>query len=74
MDPELVRQWQRIFRDSAAVVVGIFLLVYGAIMIHDPTVLGIVLAAGITCIGAPPIVRGITAERNGNGNGNGKKP
>lgn len=57
MDPDIVRQWQRIFRDSAVVVVGVFLLVYGATSIHDPAVLGIVLGAGITCISAPPLVR-----------------
>lgn len=57
MDPDAVRQWQRIFRDTVLVIVGAFLLVYGATSIREPTILGIVLGAGLTCFSAPPILR-----------------
>lgn len=57
MDPETIRQWQRILKDTIAVFVGVFLLVYGAVAVHDPTALGIILGAGITCLSAPPFVR-----------------
>lgn len=57
MDPDIVRQWQRIFRDTLLNLCGVFLFVYGATEIHDPTALGIVLGTGLGCFSAPPLLR-----------------
>lgn len=57
MDPHNIRQWQRIFRDTLLNLCGVFLFVYGATTIHDPTALGIVLGTGLGCFSAPPLLR-----------------
>lgn len=57
MDPVKIRSWQRVFRDFVVVSVGVFLLVYGTVRVHEPTALAIVLGAGLAACGLPPVLR-----------------
>ena len=52
-DSEAFFQWQRGLRELTATLCGAFLLVYGGIEIRDPTLLALVLGAGLTALGLP---------------------
>ena len=57
MQPETLAAWLPIIRDLVIVLLGAFLLTFGTLRIHDATVLGIVLGAGLTLLGAPAAFR-----------------
>lgn len=63
MNPEIVRQWQRIFRDTAIVCVGSFILVYETVWAASVSVP--LIGAAITCFGLPTALR-LDSRRNGN--------
>lgn len=55
MTPEVIRQWQRIIRDTLIVIVGTFILVYETVWARDPN-LELIVAA-LTCFGLPTALR-----------------
>jgi len=57
MEPEELTEWVPIVRDVVIVLLAAFLLIYGVIAIQEPTVLGIVLGAALTLLGAPAAIR-----------------
>lgn len=67
MTPDVVRQWQRIFRDTVIVLIGMFMLVYETVWRESPD--WQIIAAALTCFGLPPALRVDLRRKNGNGNG-----
>jgi hypothetical protein len=62
LTPDLARQWQRVFRDTAIVFVGSFILVYETVWAAQVSVP--LIGAAITCFGLPPALR-LDWRRNG---------
>ena len=67
MQAETVNEWVPIIRDLVIVILAAFLMIYGVIRVNDPTVLGIVLGAGLTLLGAPAAIRVDALRRRTNG-------
>lgn len=67
LDPAAVRAWVRIFRDICAVIVSLFLAVYGATHYTDlgPAGLTALLGFAATFLGAPIWFRRDEARHNG---------
>lgn len=55
MDPEAVRAWQRIIRDTVIVLVGAFMLLYETIFARPAD--WQIIAAALACFGLPPALR-----------------
>lgn len=55
MDPDVAKQWVRIFRDIAIVFIGVFMLVYETVFRHEAD--WEIVAAALTCFGLPPALR-----------------
>jgi hypothetical protein len=64
MTPETLRAWQRVIRDFVMIVVGTFMIVFGVLTIREPTVLTVVLGAGLGMFGLPPVLRFDESRRN----------
>ena len=62
-----MNEWVPIIRDLVIVILAAFLMIYGVIRVNDPTVLGIVLGAGLTLLGAPAAIRVDALRRRMNG-------
>jgi uncharacterized membrane protein YdjX (TVP38/TMEM64 family) len=64
-DPEVVRQWIRISRDAAIVIVGTFMLIWQTVFatIPNPMLVG----AGLVLLGLPPTLRGLDMLPGRNG-------
>lgn len=55
LDPETVRSWVRIGRDTLIVVLGGFMLVWQTVFAADPNPL--LVGAGLVLLGLPPALR-----------------
>lgn len=65
MNPETIKQWQRIFRDLTIVLVGVFILVYETVWAAVPN--WELIAAALTCFGLPPALRVDLRRKGENG-------
>lgn len=65
--PKVVREWVRIFRDVAIVVVAGFMLVFETVFAAGPN--PIIIGAGLTLLGIPPALRLDEVLRSGRGRG-----
>ncbi len=63
VDPEALNAWRDIFRDFTIIALAAFSTIFGVIVIHDPTLLGIVLGFAATLLGVPAAVRLDAARR-----------
>lgn len=66
MDPETVKRWTPVIRDTLFVLIAAFMFVYGTIYVHEPGRLTLILGAGLALLGAPPVFRVRDWVRNGN--------
>ena len=67
---DAAQAWVRIIRDTTIIAVAVFLFVYGAITVTEPTILTIFFGAAMALLGIPPYLRREQWGRNGeNGNG-----
>lgn len=55
MDPKVVRDWVRILRDVAIVLVAGFMLIFETVFVRSPN--PYVIGAGLTLLGIPPALR-----------------
>ena len=55
VDPNVARQWVRIFRDVAITTVAAFMLIYETVVVKAPNVY--IVGAGLTLLGIPPALR-----------------
>lgn len=67
LDAEIIRAWQRIFRDTVIVMVGTFMLLYETVAVTNANVE--ILAAALACYGLPPLLRFEFRRDDQNGNG-----
>lgn len=65
MDPEALNRWIPVLRDLAIVLVAIFMLLFGTIWVHEPSILTILIGGGLALLGAPAAIRADTRRKNG---------
>lgn len=74
MEPEALRKWLPVIRDTLIVVIASFMLLYGTTYVKEPGRLTLIIGGGLTLLGVPAGLRVRELARNGNGkNGNGVK-
>lgn len=56
-DPEDFRVWQGLVRDALSYAIATFLFLFGALAVHDTTILGAMYGAGLVLLGLPVTVR-----------------
>lgn len=76
MEPETLRKWIPVIRDSLIVLIAAFMLLYGTTYVKEPGRLTLIIGGGLTLLGVPAGLRVRDwVQRNGNGkNGGAKKP
>lgn len=55
MNPETVRAWQRIARDTVIVIAGVFMLIYETVAADNPN--AAIIGAALACFALPPALR-----------------
>lgn len=55
MNPDTVRAWQRIARDTVIVIVGVFMLIYETAVAPAPS--PEIVGAALACFALPPTLR-----------------